>query len=180
MVAHHIHIVADMRRRVRLRIPENRVYGVPGQHRAVLVVTCLVDVFRLVHHAWRGSQEPVTRIVHVDVRRRALEIIDVRCSDAPYIVRVARDEVCKLSVDGECGRSGRCYPRNLVDGICQPLHLRLPTTVNAPDSVRQRLGTRVHFGRQRPFAQVHDRTADHEVFVELILQMCAEERLALQ
>ena len=106
--------------------------------------------------------------MHVYVRRRALEIIDIRRSDSAYVTRVTRDQMGELRIDLECGGGCRGDPGDLVDRVRQPLHLCLPAAVHAPDGVRQRLRTRIHFGRQRTLAQVHDRSAYYQVFVEFV------------
>ena len=115
----------------------------------------------------------------VYVRSSVLEVIDVCCSHRTNVIGMTRDEVRKLGVDREGRRSGRCDPWDLIDGIGKPLHLGLPTTVHTPDGVRQRFRTRVDFCSERTLAQVHDGTADDEVFRELILKVSAEERLTL-
>ena len=179
MVTQRVQVILDMRRRVRLRVTEDRIDRKPCQVRAVLVITDLVDVFGFREYCRRRSQEPITRIVHVDIGCRTLKVIDIRRSDSTYIVRVTRNQVRKLSVQRERGRRCGVDPRNLVNRIGQPLHLRLPTTINTPDRVRQRLGTRVDLRCQRPLAQVHDRTADNKVPVEFILKVRSEQRLTL-
>ena len=115
----------------------------------------------------------------INVGCRVLEIIDIRRTDFAYILGVSRDEVGELRIDLEGRRSCGGDPWNLVDGVGQPLHLRLPATIDTPDCVRERLHTGVHLGRQRPLAEVHDRTADNQIFVELVLQVRSEEALAL-
>ena len=51
--------------------------------------------------------------------------------------------------------------------------------IHAPNSVGERLATRVHFRGDRSFVQVHDCTANRQIFVELILHVCSEQRLTL-
>ena len=179
MVAQCCQVIADMCRRVGLWIAEDRIHSVPCQVRTVLVVTRPVDVLRFVKNGRSSRQEPITGVMDVYIGGGGFEIIDIRSADSAYVAGVTRDEMRKLGVDGEGGRSGGGDPRDLVDGIGEPLHLGLPTSVDTPDGVRQRFGSGVYFGRQRTFAQVHDRSADQQVFVELILQMGAEEALAL-
>ena len=135
MVAESRQIVADMRRRVRLRVAENRIDNKPTQVCSVLVIARLIDILRLIENRRSGSKEPITRIVHVDIRRRVLEIIDIRRTHASHVVRVTRNQMCKLCVDLEGGRRRRGDPGDLVNRVGQPLHLRLPTAVDTPDSV---------------------------------------------
>ena len=139
MVAECVEVVFDMRRCVGLRISEDRINAIPCHQRAVLVVTRLVDVLRLVERGRRRSQEPITRIVDVDIRGRTLEIINISRSHGSHIVGMTRDKVCKLGVDLERRRCCSGYPRNLVDGVGKPLHFGFPTAVNTPNGVSQRL-----------------------------------------
>ncbi len=136
MVTHRIHVVLDMRRGVRLRVAEDWIDGVPRKQCAVLVITRLVDVFRLAENGRCGRQEPITRVVHIDISRSALKIIDICCSDTADVISMSGDKVRKLRIDGERGRRCSGDPRNLVNCVRQPLHLGFPTAVNTPDSVR--------------------------------------------
>ena len=142
MVAQRRQVITDMIRRVRLRITEDRIDTVPCQMRTVLVIrggvfrieACCVQEFLR-----RRSQEPVTRIVHVNIRRRALEIVNIRCSGGTYIACVTGNQMRELGIDGEGGRSSGGHPWNLIHGVGQPLQLGLPTGVHTPYRVCQRL-----------------------------------------
>ena len=136
VVAQYVHIVADMLRRVRLRITEDRIHCEPTDRRAVLVIADLVDVFRLRKSGRGRTQEPVTRVVYVDIGRRVLEVIDIRRTYLTHIVRMTRDQVRKLRIDLEGRWCRRRDPGDLVDRVRQPLQLGLPAAVNTPDRVR--------------------------------------------
>ena len=107
--------------------------------------------------------------MHIDIRRCALEIIDICCSYFTYIVGVTRNQVRELCIYLECRRSCGIDPWNLIDSIRQPLHFGLPTTVKTPNSIGKWFGTCVHFRRQRAFTQVHNRSTDYQIFREFVL-----------
>ena len=180
VVGHHRHIVLDMRGGVRLRVAKDGVHRVPRQQRTVLAVLRVVRQFRLLEHRRGRSQEPIRWIMHINVRGSRLKIIDIRSPHRPYILGMPGYQVCKLCVDLEGRRGGRAYPRNLVNGVRQPLHIGLPTAIHTPDGVRQRLAAGVHLRGQRTLPQVHYRSAYHQLRRELIFQMRPEERLPLQ
>ena len=182
VIAHGVHVVLDVLRRVALRITEDRIRRVPRQPGSVLAVldTVVVVVFRelLVITRSRGYT-PVTRVVDIDLGHCLLKVVDICCADLTYVVGVTRDKVCKLSVDSKRRRLCCGYPRYLVNGVCQPLQFGLPRAVNAPDSVCQRLAARVHLRGQRTLTQVHDRSAYHQVFGERVLGVQPEQTLPL-
>ena len=180
MVAQCGDIVADMRRGIGLRIAENMIDCIPCQQSAVFVIRDLVDILRLGKRSWCGSQEPITRIVNVNIGGCALKIIYICRSDGSHIVGMTRNHVGKLRIDLEGTRSGGCDPGDLVYGIGQPLHLRLIRSVDTPYRICQRLGAGIHLGRKRTLAQVHNGSTQHEVFGKLILDMRAKQRFALQ
>ena len=187
MVTESIQVVLDMSRRVRLRVAEDRVHVEPVNQRPVAVVTrvvaqlCILGIELPVRPrvVRCGSQEPVVRIVHVDIDLRRLEVVHIRRSGAADIFCVTRNKVCKLGIHLEGRRCSRGNPRDLVNRVTEPLHLGFPTGVHTPNRIRERLMTGVDFGRQWFLAQVHQRTADYEVFVELIFQVHAEQALTL-
>ena len=115
----------------------------------------------------------------VDFRHRLLKVIDIGCTYLADIFCVTGYEVRKLCIQTEGGWLGCGYPWNLVNRIGQPLDIGFPCAVNAPDSVCQRLTARVHLRGQRTLAQVHDRSAYHQVFGEVILRVQTEQTLAL-
>ena len=146
-VAQCVHVIFDVLRRVALRITEDRIRSVPRQPRPVLAVLNVVRVvvFRELLVVTRGrGYTPVTRVVDIDLSHRLLEVVDIRRADLAYVTRVTGYKVCKLSVDSKRRRLSSGYPRYLVNSVRQPLQLRLPRAVNAPDSVCQRLAARVH------------------------------------
>ena len=55
--------------------------------------------------------------MHIDIRRCALEIIDICCSYFTYIVGVPRNQVRELCIYLECRRSRGIDPWNLIDGV---------------------------------------------------------------
>ena len=110
-------VILDMRRCVRLRIAEDRIDGKPRQVCTVLVVRRTVDVLRLVKDGRGGRQEPVTRIMDVDIRGCRFEIIDIRRSYGTYISRVTRDQVRKLGINLEGRRRRRRDPWDLIDRV---------------------------------------------------------------
>ena len=84
--------------------------------------------------------------MHIDVCSGGFEIVYVSRTYRTHILGVSRNEVCELSIDLESGWCGGGYPWNLVNGVGQPLHFCFPTTVHAPNSVREWFRTGVHFG----------------------------------
>ena len=110
---------------------------------------------------------------------RCLEIIHISGTHLSYFFCMPRYQVCELGIDLEGGRGCCINPRYFVYQQCQPLHFRFPMGIHTPYRVCQRLATRIHFGRQWSLVHVHNRTTNSEIFVELIFQMCAEQRLAL-
>ena len=107
-------VILDVCRRVRLRITEDRIYGEPSKMCTVLVVGHSVDVLRFIKDDRRRGQEPITRIVYVNIRRGALEIIDISRTHRSDIVCVTRNKVCEFRANLEGGWSSCGDPRNLV------------------------------------------------------------------
>ena len=107
----------------------------------------------------------------IDIDFRRFKVVHIRCSGRAYIVRVTRNQVRKLGVNLEGRRRGGGYPRYLVYRVAEPLHLRLPAGVDTPNGVRQRFLTGVDLCGQRLLAHVHQRTANHQVLVELIFEV---------
>ena len=69
--------------------------------------------------------------------------------------------------------------RNLVEHRCQPLRLLFPVQVQSPDRVAQRLGAHRHLRGEGLFREMHQRTADLQVFREIVLPVHTQHRLAL-
>ena len=90
-----------------------------------------------------------------------------------------RNQVCELGIHLEGGGGGGTYPRNLINGIGEPLYLGFPTSVHTPNGVCQWFATGVHFGSKRPFTQVHNRSANDQIGVEFVFQVRAEQAFAL-
>ena len=122
---------------------------------------------------------PVVGVVDIDIGLCGLEVVDVGRSGLAHVTRVARNEVRKLAVDSQRRRLCRGHPGDFVQQVRQPHKLRLVAAVQSPNGITQRLHTRVHFRRQRAFAEVHDSTAEHKVLAELVLQMRANQRFSL-
>ena len=83
----------------------------------VLVIARLVDVLRLIEDGRRSGQEPIARIMHVDIRGRTLEIVYIRRSYLAHIVRMARYQVRELAAQREGRRCGSRDPWDLVDRV---------------------------------------------------------------
>ena len=152
-----------MLRRIGLRVTEDRVNGVPRHVSTVLIVRNIISPgFRKGRR--RRGQEPIRGVMDIYIGCSILKVIDVSCSYRSYVIGVSRYKMCKLRIDREGGRCSSSDPRYFIDGIGEPLHLRFPTSVNAPDCVGQGLITCVDFCCERPFTQVHNSSAEYEVF----------------
>ena len=181
MVAHQFHIVFYVLRRVAAWLTKDRVHRVPCQQRTVLVVVYRVAQGMLGEavHVWCRSQTPITWIVYVDICLRCFEVIYIGGTHLSYFFRMTGYQVGELGIDLEGRRCSSIDPRHFVYQQCQPLHFRFPMGIHTPYRVCQRLATRIHFGRQWSLVHVHNRTADGQVFIELIFQVCAKQRLTL-
>ena len=89
------------------------------------------------------------------------------------------NKLSKFSVKGD--KAGLCAldERQLVNHVREPLTLFLPTDVEAKECVLQGLVAHADLCGERLFAQVHQGTADGEVFVDLVIEVQAEHGLSL-
>ena len=71
------------------------------------------------------------------------------------------------------------YEREFVEPVRKPLALLLPGDVHAPYCIIERLATHGDLRGERLFAEMHERTADLEVFGKVVFPRHAEERFAL-
>ena len=178
MVGELVEVALDMSRCQRTAAPcEERVDVVPCQQTAVesAVEGRLVRMLREVGRY--AGDDPRCRLAYVDGRLRPFEVVQiggvVLCSFA-----LSGQKLCKLGGECDVGRLTDVQQRNLVEHIRQPLAFLLPVDVQSPDGVVERFCPHVHLGCQRLFGQVHERTADLEVFGEVVFPVHADHCLA--
>ena len=180
MVGELVEVALNMSRCQRTAAPgEERVDVVPCQQTAVITAGegCLVGMFGEVGRY--AGDDPRCRLAYVDGRLRPFEVVQiggvVLCSFA-----LSGQKLCKLGGECDVGRLTDVQQRNLVEHIRQPLAFLLPVDVQSPDGVVERFCPHVHLGCQRLFGQVHERTADLEVFGEVVFPVHADHCLAFQ
>ncbi len=174
-------------------VEEQRVDDVPGDQGALEAGTEVVDVFALGEEVaglahGRRCQEPLALGAHVDVAHTALEVVDVAGSCGTDGLAVAGNEVSGLTAGIDGTRLLRVEERQLVHQAGDQPALAFPVGVQPQDGVGDRLIPHVHLLRERTLVEVHDRGADHQVLVHLVVEpragqglgLDAEEGVALQ
>ena len=150
------------------------IHRVPCQQRTILVIIRIIAYSLFWEHIRTRSrcQFPITWIVNIDIRFRGLKVIDICSSHLPHIFGMTWNQMCKLGIYLEGRRRRRRHPWHLINQQRQPLQLRFPTRIYAPNGIRQRFATCIHLGGQWFLFQVHNRSTHNQVLVKLILQVC--------
>ena len=164
---------------------EDTIHGVPSQERTVLAIGNVIDLHRLGELGIRSilirgaGQTPGIGIQQVHTALGRFKIIQIGIASGIFILIVTRDQVGELRIEGDLAGLGQRQERELIDHVSQPLALRLIGGVQTPQGVLDRLASQGGLHGHRHLRHVHDRTAQGEVFRELVVQIQADHRLSL-
>ena len=157
---------------------EDRVDIIPREQSAPVATAdrCLVVVAR--EHGRHAGEDPCLGVADGIEVLGILEIVEIR-GIVLSAAGPSGNQLCKLAAEGYLRWLCAMQQRQFVEHIRQPLRLLLPVDVEAPDGVLQRFVAHIDLRSQRLFGQMHHRTAQREVFGEVVLPVESEHRLAL-
>ena len=172
-------VALDMARsEARRTAGEQRVDGVPRQQGTVVargdarLVVVVLDTCR------HTRQRPRLRVDDADQLLRVLEVVQIG-SVILCTAGTTSYELGKLARQLYLRRLRHVQQRYLVQYVGQPLRLLLPTKVQAPQGIVQRLLAHRHLCGQCLLRQMHQRTTEDEVLGEVVFPVDAVHRLAL-
>ena len=180
VVAELVEVALDVRGGKTAAAPrKNGVDIVPRQQSALVAAADRGLVVMVGKHRGHAAEHPRLRVADVEHVLRVLEVVDVR-RIVLRAVSLAGNELCKLSGERDLRRLRTMQQRQAVEHVGEPLRLLLPVHVQTPDGVVERLLAHIYFRGERLFLQMHQRTAQREVLVEVVLPVHAHHRLAVQ